>query len=70
MPEALLGRIIRVCSNPGDVVLDPFAGSGSTLITAKKLGRQHRGYEKSVNYAARANERLAAVHEGDALAGE
>ena len=39
MPEQLLGRIIRVSSNPGDVVLDPFAGSGTTLAVAKKLGR-------------------------------
>lgn len=40
MPEQLLGRIIKVCSNPGDVVLDPFAGSGTTLVGAKKLGRK------------------------------
>src|SRR5204862_8221084 len=40
MPEQLLGRIIRVSSNPGDVVLDPFSGSGTTLVVAKKLGRQ------------------------------
>ena len=40
MPEQLLGRIIRVSSNPGDIVLDPFAGSGTTLAVAKKLGRQ------------------------------
>ena len=40
MPEQLLGRIIRACSNPGDVVLDPFAGSGTTLAVAKKLGRR------------------------------
>ena len=39
MPEQLLGRIIRVSSNPGDIVLDPFAGSGTTLAVAKKLGR-------------------------------
>src|SRR5262249_51242189 len=38
MPEQLLGRIIRACSNPGDLVLDPFGGSGTTLAVAKKLG--------------------------------
>ena len=44
MPEQLLGRIIRVSSNPGDLVLDPFAGSGTTLVVAKKLGRQWIGF--------------------------
>src|SRR5207302_3777333 len=39
MPEQLLGRIIKASSNPGDLVLDPFAGSGSTLAAAKKLAR-------------------------------
>ncbi len=43
MPEQLLGRIIKACSNPGEAVMDPFAGSGSTLVTAKKLGRRYRG---------------------------
>ena len=43
MPEQLLGRIIRVSSNPGDIVLDPFAGSGTTLAVAKKLGRRWIG---------------------------
>ena len=43
MPEQLLGRIIRVSSHPGDVVLDPFAGSGTTLVVAKKLGRALAG---------------------------
>src|SRR5271165_1245109 len=40
MPEQLLGRIIKSCSNPGDLVLDPFTGSGTTLTVAKKLDRQ------------------------------
>ena len=40
MPEQLLGRIIRACTDPGDLVLDPFAGSGTTLAVAKKLGRR------------------------------
>src|SRR5262249_40447692 len=50
MPEQLLGRIIRVSSNPGEVVLDPFAGSGTTLVVAKKLGRRFVGLELSANY--------------------
>jgi site-specific DNA-methyltransferase (adenine-specific) len=61
MPEQLLGRIIRVCSNPGDVVLDPFAGSGTTLVVAKKLGRRWLGFELSANYAAKTQARLDAA---------
>jgi site-specific DNA-methyltransferase (adenine-specific) len=45
MPEQLLGRIIRACSNPGDVVLDPFGGSGTTLVVARKLHRRSLGFE-------------------------
>jgi site-specific DNA-methyltransferase (adenine-specific) len=69
MPEQLLGRIIRVSSNPGELVLDPFAGSGTTLVTAKKLGRKWIGFELSPNYAARAQARLDGVREGGALDG-
>ena len=69
MPEQLLARIIRACSNPNDLVLDPFAGSGTTLITAKKLARQFIGFELSENYATRVQERLAATHPGDPLSG-
>jgi len=69
MPEQLLGRIIRVCSNAGEVVLDPFAGSGTTLAVAKKLGRRHVGFELSKDYALQASERLASIREGDPLVG-
>src|SRR5439155_27391910 len=69
MPEQLLGRIIRVSSNPGDVVLDPFAGSGTTLTVAKKLGRRWVGFELSPNYAAQIQARLDAAVEGDPLEG-
>jgi site-specific DNA-methyltransferase (adenine-specific) len=61
MPEAVLERIIRVSSNPGDVVLDPFAGSGTTLAVAKRLGRRYFGVELSENYAAQIKERLADI---------
>ena len=61
MPEAVLERIIRVSTNPGDLVLDPFAGSGTTLAVAKKLGRKYLGFELSEDYAAAIRERLAKI---------
>ncbi len=69
MPEQLLGRIIRACSNPGDLVVDPFAGSGSTLVTAKKLGRNFLGYELSEQYVEKLRERVAATIHGAPLEG-
>jgi DNA modification methylase len=69
MPEQLLGRIIRACSNPGELVLDPFAGSGTTLTVAKKLARQFLGFELSTQYAERVESRLAEIAAGDPLDG-
>jgi DNA modification methylase len=69
MPEQLLGRIIRTSSNPGEIVFDPFAGSGTTLAVAKKLGRDWMGCELSEDYVRAATERLASVHDGDPLDG-
>jgi site-specific DNA-methyltransferase (adenine-specific) len=69
MPEQLLGRIIRACSDPGDLVLDPFGGSGTTLVVAKKLGRRWIGFELSANYAERIEARLDAVQPGQPLDG-
>ena len=69
MPEQLLGRIIRVSSNPGDVVLDPFAGSGTTLVVAKKLKRKWFGFELSANYVERITARLDAARPGQPLEG-
>ena len=70
MPEQLLGRIIRACSNPGDLVLDPFAGTGTTLAVAKKLHRHFIGFELSAQYTRRIEARLATIQPGDPLAGE
>ena len=49
-PEALLERIIKACSNPGDIVLDPFCGSGTTCYVAKKLKRRYIGIEKEKEF--------------------
>ncbi len=69
MPEQLLGRIIRASSNPGDLVLDPFAGSGTTLAVAKKLGREFLGFELSETYAEQIAGRLAGIEVGQQLDG-
>jgi site-specific DNA-methyltransferase (adenine-specific) len=61
MPEAVLERIIRVASQPGQIVLDPFAGSGTTLAVAKRLKRRYIGIELSELYAKGIRERLMTV---------
>ncbi|RUL88421.1 DNA-methyltransferase [Tautonia sociabilis] len=69
MPERILGRIVRACSDPDDLVLDPFAGSGTTLAAARKLGRRYLGFELSPDYAERARSRLCSINPGDPLEG-
>lgn len=69
MPEQLLGRVIRCSSNEGDVVLDPFSGSATTVTVAKKLGRQWMAFELSDEYAKLGADRLAAAAVGDPLDG-
>lgn len=69
MPEQLLGRIIRCCSDPLDTVLDPFAGSGTTLAVAKKLGRRWIGFEISRQYVTRIEQRLDEAAVGAPLDG-
>src|SRR3712207_5343424 len=60
-PEALLARILLSSSNPGDVVLDPFFGTGTTGAVAKMLGRHFIGLERDPTYAAAARKRIDAV---------
>ncbi|PPR20509.1 MAG: Modification methylase DpnIIB [Alphaproteobacteria bacterium MarineAlpha10_Bin2] len=60
-PEALLHRVILAASKPGDVVLDPFLGSGTTAATAKRLGRRWIGIERSTEYAEIAMQRITEV---------
>lgn len=69
MPEQLLARIIRVCSFENEIVLDPFAGSASTLVVAKKLGRQFLGFELSKDYVKQGMKRLNQTDVGDRLLG-
>jgi site-specific DNA-methyltransferase (adenine-specific) len=69
MPEQLLGRIIKVSSNAGEVVLDPFAGSGTSLVVAKKLGRRWLGWDLSPNYIEQVRARLKATCAGQPLEG-
>lgn len=57
-PEKLLAKLILASSSEGDLVLDPFAGSGSTAVTAKKLGRHFIGIEQNPLYCAWAEKRL------------
>jgi modification methylase len=60
-PEALLHRVILAATRPGDVVLDPFFGSGTTGAVAKRLGRRWVGIERDPAYIALARQRIAAV---------
>ncbi|GLK77080.1 methyltransferase [Methylopila jiangsuensis] len=60
-PEALLARVLLAASKPGDVVLDPFFGSGTTGAVAKRLGRHFVGVERDRDYAAAAQARIDAV---------
>ncbi len=57
-PEKLLAKLILASSSPGDVILDPFAGSGSTSVTAKKLHRRFVGIEQNEQYCIWAEKRL------------
>jgi modification methylase len=60
-PEALLARILMASTKPGDVVLDPFFGTGTTGAVAKKLGRHFIGLEREDHYIRHARARIAAV---------
>lgn len=68
-PEKLLAKVILASSNPGDLVLDPFAGTGSSLVTAKKLGRHFIGIEQSLLYTAWGEYRLQHSANGDSIQG-
>ena len=60
-PEALLHRILLACTRPGDIVLDPFFGTGTTGAVAKRLGRQFIGIERDPDYVKAAEERIGRI---------
>ena len=57
-PESLLHRIILATTNKGDIIFDPFLGTGTTAVVAKKLGRNYFGIEKDKKYFKAANHRI------------
>lgn len=68
-PEKLLAKLILASSNTGDTVFDPFLGSGSTAVTAKKLGRHYVGIEKNEQYCIWAQKRLETAQSDTAIQG-
>jgi site-specific DNA-methyltransferase (adenine-specific) len=68
-PEKLLAKIILASSNKGDVVLDPFLGSGTTSVVAKKLGRKYVGIEIDEKFASISEKRLEMVKDDPAIQG-
>ena len=68
-PEKLLAKLILASSKEGDVILDPFLGSGTTAVVAKKLGRQFIGIEREAPYCALALKRLAMAEHNKSIQG-
>jgi modification methylase len=64
-PESLLHRVLVGSTNPGDVVLDPFFGTGTTGAVARMLGRDYIGIEREAAYRAAAEKRLANIRKYD-----
>jgi DNA modification methylase len=63
MPETMLARIVAVSSNPGDLVLDPFSGSGTTAAVAHLMGRRYAGIDISDDYVVNSRQRIATIEE-------
>jgi modification methylase len=64
-PESLLHRVILATTNPGDVIVDPFFGTGTTGAVAKKLDRNFIGLEREEEYILHAQRRIANIESGD-----
>ena len=69
LPEALLERVIRCSTNPAGMMLDPMAGSGTTLRVAQRLGRRYFGVEKQANFVALIERRLKQAFQPDLFTG-
>lgn len=67
--EKLIAKLLLASSNPGDLVLDPFLGSGTTSVVAKKLGRQYLGIEQDEDYCLMAERRLELVASNPTIQG-
>lgn len=68
-PEKLLAKIILASSNKNDIIFDPFLGSGSTSVTAKKLGRNYVGIERNKQYCVWAEKRLEIADSDNSIQG-
>lgn len=68
-PEKLIAKLILASSAPGDLVFDPFVGSGTTSVVAKKLGRHYLGVERDKTYACLAEKRLSLAEEDKTIQG-
>ena len=68
-PEKLLAKLILASSNKGDVVFDPFLGSGTTSVVAKKLGRHFVGIEQNKQYCVWAQMRIEMAEDDDSIQG-
>lgn len=68
-PEKLIAKLILASSNVGDVVFDPFLGSGTTSVVAKKLGRHYVGIEREKEYVAVAEKRLEMAESDNSIQG-
>ena len=68
-PEKLLAKLILASSNKGDIIFDPFLGSGSTSVTAKKLNRHYIGIEQNPQYCAWCEKRLEMAEDNPTIQG-
>ena len=68
-PEKLIAKLILASSNEADVILDPFLGSGTTSVTAKKLNRMYIGIEREEQYCVWAEQRLEMANSNKTIQG-